>query len=185
MPPPHTHPITEAEPPRAPAATGREPPALVCQSCGAPVKLVPRPKVEYETKAAEAAGEPDQRGAPVPLAEYVDGVTPIAVRCPGHERIELGFDGSGRLHLLGREALLREMRVVETWAHAHRELIAMACQGSTWLDPAGKVICHVFTEEPVSVADLHGSDLRLHVLTPVVVDGRRGWYSAPLNAVVR
>jgi len=42
----------------------------------------------------------------------------------------------------------------------------------------------VFTDRPASLADLHGCDLRLHLLTPITVDGRRGWYHAPLNADV-
>ena len=33
----------------------------------------------------------------------------------------------------------------------------------------------------LGLANLHGADLRLHVLAPVDVEGRRGWYSAPLN----
>jgi hypothetical protein len=94
--------------------------------------------------------------------------------------VELAVDSVGRLHLLGRENSLREMRLVENWARAHRELIAMACPQQP-IDPGAKVTCHIFSPEPVSLADLHGADLRLHVLAPVQVNGQTGWYAAPLN----
>ena len=168
-----------------PAAAPAPPvPTAVCESCGSTVKLVPKPSVELETKAPAGSIEPDDRGAPVPLAHHVEGLTPLAVRCPGHERVELALDTAGRLNILGREDAMRQMRIVETWAKAHREIISMACPDQ-WIDPGGATVTHVFTERPASVADLHGSDLRLHVLTPVTVEGRKGWYAAPLNAVVR
>jgi len=178
---PEAAPVRSTEPAAAP-----EPPVptAVCGSCGSTVKLVPKPSVELETKIPAGSIEPDDRGAPVPLSHYVEGLTPLAVRCPGHERVELALDSAGRLNILGREDAMRQMRIVETWAKAHREIISMACPDQ-WIDPGGATVTHVFTERPASVADLHGSDLRLHVLTPVTVDGRKGWYAGPLNAVVR
>ena len=56
----------------------------------------------------------------------------------------------------------------------------MACREHN-IDPAGRTVCHVFTDAPVSVSDLHGTNLRLHVLAPVDVEGKRGWYAAALN----
>ena len=106
------------------------------------------------------------------------------MRCPGHERLELGVDSAGRLHVLAREAQLRDLYAVEAWTNAHRELIARAC-ADHWIDTTAIPVRHVFTDEPASLADLHGCDLRLHVLAPVTVAGRRGWYAAPLNALVR
>ena len=76
---------------------------------------------------------------------------------------------------------MRELHVVDAWARAHLELIGRACPDHI-VDPAARTVCHVITREPVAVADLHGSDLRLHVLAPVVVDGKQGWYAAPLTA---
>ena len=43
------------------------------------------------------------------------------------------------------------------------------------------VVRHVFTDDPLRVADLHGADAHLHLLTPVTIDGRQGWYAAELN----
>jgi hypothetical protein len=147
------------------------------------IKLAPKPSVEVEPKEPAPAVEPEEEGAPVPLAAYIDGVTPLDVRCPGHERLELAIDPAGRLHVVAREEQMRQLHVVEAWARAHRELIGRACPGH-WIDPAAGTVCHVFTDRPATVADLHGSELRLHVLAPVDVEGRRGWYAAPLNADV-
>ena len=51
------------------------------------------------------------------------------------------------------------------------------------IDPGARIVRHVFTAEPATVADLHQSDLRLHVLAPVKIKGETVWYSAPLNTV--
>ena len=148
------------------------------------VRLAPKPGAHVEPKEPAPAAEPDEEGVPVPLATYIDEVTPLDVRCPGHEKLELGIDPAGRLHVIAGEEQMRELHVVEAWARAHREIIAKACPGH-WIDPAAGTVCHVFTDEPATLADLHGSGLRLHVLTPVFVDGKQGWYAAPLNAGVR
>ena len=144
------------------------------------IKLIPTPDLSWEPKTPGKATEPDRDGLPIALAEHIAGLTILPVRCPSHERIEIALDRQGMMHLLGREDSLREMRFVETWAKAHRELISMACREHN-IDPAGKSICHVFTDAPVSLADLHATHHRLHVLAPVDVDGKRGWYAAPLN----
>ncbi|MHC5022537.1 MAG: hypothetical protein ACYTGG_01320 [Planctomycetota bacterium] len=144
------------------------------------VKLPPKTDRHLETKAPSPVQEPDENGRPVPLARYVDGLEPMAARCPGHERVELAIDTGRRLHLLGPEDALRDMRVVERWARQHREILAMACPQQPF-DAAAPAVLHIFASEPIRVADLHGSDVFLHVLAPVRVDGRTGWYAAPLN----
>ncbi len=143
------------------------------------------PAFELEPKQPQRPREASGRtGAPVPLGEYVDGVSALPkVRCPGHEAVELGVDHAGRIHVMARETQLRSLYSVEGWARAHRELIAMA-SGDHYFDLTGDTVRHLFTEKPANVADLYTSDLRLHVLSPVMVDGRQGWYYAPLNAVV-
>ncbi|MDY7108017.1 MAG: hypothetical protein SYC29_05215 [Planctomycetota bacterium] len=145
------------------------------------IKLTPRAEAEVEPKEPLSPVEPDEGGGPVSLAAHVAGLEAIAPRCPGHERIELAVDAKGCIHLLGREQALREMPVVTAWARAHRELLAMACPDHHF-DPAGEIISHLFTDEPARVADLQSSDLHLHVLAPVEIAGKRGWYAAPLNA---
>ncbi len=145
-----------------------------------PVKLAPKPSVIVEAKHPARQVEPDNHGQPVPLANYVGDLIALPIRCPGHERVEIAVDRTGRLHVLGREQILRELAVVRTWAHAHRELIAMACSQHQF-DPNAPIACHVFTDRPTALADLHNTDLHLHVLAPVVVNGQTGWYAAPLN----
>lgn len=163
-----------------PAPVSSQAAAPFANASSATVKLAPKPAITWEPKRPSAAVEPDDHGLPIPLANHVAGLTPLPIRSPGHERVELAIDGAGRLHLLGREQSLREMRCVEGWTKAHRELIAMACPQHK-IDHAAKIICHVFSAQPASLGDLHGSDLRLHVLAPVVVNGQTGWYAAPLN----
>ena len=41
----------------------------------------------------------------------------------------------------------------------------------------------LFATTPLQVADLHASDVQLHLLAPVTVEGRQGWYSTALNEV--
>jgi hypothetical protein len=145
-----------------------------------PVKIAPKPSIDVETKHPSRPTEPDAHGQPVPLSTYVKGLTLLPVRSPGHERVEMAVDRDGRLHLLCRDQAFRELRIVENWARSHRELIAMACPQHA-IEPGRKTACHVFTADPVTVADLHASDLLLHVLAPVQVNGHTGWYSAALN----
>jgi hypothetical protein len=173
---------TFAPPPRVPVI---EPEPIEDAKPVKTVKLTPRPaapaaEAVEPKRLDEQTVEPHAEGRPMELASYVEGVKAIAPRCPNHERIELAVDGMGRIHLLGREDTLREMNVVARWAKDHRELIAMACPDHTF-DPAGATVRHIFSDAPLNLADLHGSDLHLHLLTPVVVDGRQGWYAAPLN----
>jgi hypothetical protein len=177
--------LDETVEPGEPALSGLEAPSSLDDLIegAAPkrtIKLAPKAATELEPKEPARSGEPDEEGRPVPLAKYVAALTPIIPRCPGHERVELAVDREGRIHLLGREETLREMSVVTAWARAHRHLLAMACPEHHF-EPAGEIVCHCFTDEPVKVADLHGSDIRLHLLAPVEVEGRRGWYAAPLN----
>jgi len=147
-----------------------------------PVRLAPKPAVDVEE--AVTPSEPDVHGQPIPLATHVGGLVPLPVRCPGHERVEFALDARGRMHLLIKETgghSVRELRIVESWARAHRELIGMACPQHP-INAALAAECHVFTDQPANLADLHGTEVRLHVLAPVTVNGNVGWYAAPLNA---
>lgn len=114
------------------------------------------------------------------LTKHIAGLTLIKPRCPGHESIELAVDDAGIMHLVGRESDLRDLHKVKAWAISHNQLIAMACRDQT-VQTNGEPVCHVVTATPASVVDLHGTDLRLHVLAEVNVNGRTAWYAAPLN----
>jgi hypothetical protein len=180
--------LRAAQPPTA--AVAEEPrreepePAPVETAERRTVRLAPKPRVELESKPPDGTREPDQEGAAVILAGWIDDLLPLETRPPGHERLEIAVDPAGRLHVLAHEDDMRGLPVVAAWAVAHSELIGRAFP-ERWIDPTAHPVLHVFTGRPASVADLYGSDLRLHVLAPVDVDGRRGWYHAPLNADVR
>ena len=182
-------PSFQARTPQAPAPEfiprpTAAPPDAASPSPVPPIKLQPKPSVLMEPKQPSRAVEPDDRGKPIPLAKYVKGLTPLPIRSPGHERVEIAIDAAGQMHLLAREHAMRELRIVESWAFAHREIIAMACPQHAF-NRVGKTICHIFSAEPASLADLHGTDYCLHVLAPVEVNGQTGWYAAPLNAASR
>ena len=151
-----------------------------------PIKLAPKPAMAIEAKQPPKESEPARDGRPVPLCSYINidggGLKLLPVRMPGHERIEIAADAAGRLHVVGQEQSLRELRLVEQWTRTHRELLIMACPQHP-IDSLAAPHCHVFTDRPSSLADLHGADLSLHVLAPVVVNGSTGWYAAALNAV--
>jgi hypothetical protein len=152
--------------PKTPASPPSTPPP---ESASTAMHLAPPP-------------QPDRQDVAAVLADHVTGVTLLAARCPGHEKIELAVDPAGRLHLIGWEANLRELWIVETWARKHLRLIAMACPQQS-IDLTGRCVRHVFTNAPASLTDLHGSELHLHVLATVQVGDGTGWYAAPLNAV--
>lgn len=162
---------TDADP--APVAPAPMPPK-------ADIKMPPRAAADVEAKTPCAASHPHQHGKTKGLAEFVRGLRPLPFRPPEHERVELAADDTGALHVLAWEAQMRDLEVVEAWAHKHRELIGLACP-SMGLDFARPVQSHVFTDEPASLADLHGTGYRLHVLARVEIEGHIGWYAAPLN----
>lgn len=168
-----------------PSASDPEP-AKAAAPDAARIKLSPKPAAGREAKptfADRADGEGaagDGELQPAQLAVHVSGLTPIDIRSPRSSHVELAVDASGGLHLLTRDAYLRELRIVEAWAHAHRELLTMAL-GDDVIDPNASITCHLFTSDPATVADLHGTAFKLHVLAPVEVEGRTGWYAAALN----
>jgi hypothetical protein len=163
-------------------------------------KLRPKPAARtaaatLERKHPQRVREPDHAGRPVPLADHIEGVTDLPVRCPGHEHVEIGVDANGHMHLMTWEPSLRDLHVVSRWVQRHRELITLACREHQFAADHAPVL-HVLTESPQSVADLHGSSLHLHVVAPVRVKSvhaasddswtdddasGRGWYVAQLN----
>ena len=109
--------------------------------------------------------------------EYLLSITP---RCPEHEHVELAVDSEGCMHVLANADDLRDAAIVAAWVTRHHSLLSLAC-GGLQLDTTGIPIQHLFTDNAVSVADLHGSGVRLHLLTDVEVDGHAGSFSTPLN----
>ena len=114
------------------------------------------------------------------LAAHLPGLAPIAHRCPMHPAIELACDDVGRLHLVARDRDVRELTPAMTWARQHASLLAAAARPAR-IDPAAAPVGHVVTADPRGVRDLQQSDVRLHLLAPVEVEGHQGWFCTPLN----
>lgn len=114
------------------------------------------------------------------LSSYVDGLLAIKPRCPEHTEIELALDGEGNIHLLAHADSFKETTIVAAWANKHRDLIRMAC-GGIELNATGDVVQHFFTDDAVSVAELHGTGVKLHLLTEVQTGGMCVPFSTPLN----
>lgn len=151
------------------------------------VKLAPKPFREAPSHDAahvpstQSDGDAQSSETTAPsLASHVAGLCLLPIQCPSAPIIEIATNAVGELHLLAREQHLRELRIVESWAAAHRSLLVMASRERAIL-PEGAITLHVFTDQPHTLADLHGTNLCLHVLAPVVVEGRAGWYAAPLS----
>ena len=114
------------------------------------------------------------------FSSYIEGLLSISARCPEHEHVELAVDGSGRLHVLANADDLRGASIVVGWTVRHQTLLAMAC-GGLQLTASESPVQHLFTDNAVSVADLHGSGIRLHLLAEVEVEGNKGTFCTPLN----
>ena len=114
------------------------------------------------------------------LSSYVDGLLSIKPRCPEHTDIELALDSEGNVHVLAHAESFRETTIVAAWVNKHRDLISMAC-GGIEMSASGEVIQHFFTDDAVSVAELHGTGVKLHLLTEVQTGGTCVPFSTPLN----
>lgn len=145
-----------------------------------------------EALAAELSGPPidDAGGRCIEdpdgsrsLAEHVVGLVGLPVRCPDHPAIELAVDTRGGLHVLADVEDAARLAVVSHWAAHHADLLAMACR-DTPIDRDRRPVGHVFTDDPLRIADLRHSGLRLHLRAPIELGGRRGWYVTRLGAAV-
>jgi hypothetical protein len=75
---------------------------------------------------------------------------------------------------------LRDVAIVSAWIVRHSSLLVLAC-GGLQLATDSTPIQHIFTDDAVAVADLHGTDVRMHLLAEVQVDGATGVFCTPLN----
>lgn len=132
------------------------------------------------------------------LCAHVQGLASVPITCPYAQGVEFAVDAGGRLHVLGRlesgkadEAALRDLMVASEWAQAHAPLLRLAAPSlarttpdggpGVELDPSGEPVMHLFSGEPRKVRRLLETDVRVHLLTPVCVGGKGGWFCTPLN----
>jgi hypothetical protein len=134
------------------------------------------PEAIPETKVEQVAIEEER----ATFATHVEGLLAIAPRCPEHDHVELAVDTNGCLHVLADAQDLRDASIVSAWAMRHQELLGMAC-GGLQIDKQATPIVHLFTNDAVSVADLYGSGVRMHLLADVDIDGHVGVFCTPLN----
>lgn len=113
-------------------------------------------------------------------ARHIGGLRPLPARSPSHPEVELAVDSDGSLHVLGGVCTVRELPLVAEWALTHADLLAMACPDQR-IDTRRRPQGHVFTDDALAVSDLHQSQLHLHLLAEIEVDGRRAWFVSPLH----
>jgi hypothetical protein len=163
-------------------------------------KQRPRMQPAAQPVQAPAPQPPVQLAAPqrVPqpinahsLSQYLGGLTSLRIRCPYCADVELATDDEGVLHLLAATAGLGGARqgseAVEqlvsaaSWADDHSELLALAfpvlSQGASKPGP----ILHLITDEPRASRALLGTGVRVHLATPIDIDGGRTWFCRDLN----
>lgn len=133
-----------------------------------------------EARAPADPVEEDERGMPISFSRRVPGLTALAVRMPGHEHAELAVDAAGRVHVLMRDDRLREAATIQAWVRSHREIIALACREHA-INAAGRSDVHLFTDQPLRVADLHGGAYHLHLLARVPAGDGHAFVSMPLG----
>ena len=151
------------------------------------VPVIPEPSTEVASEAVIQPESTDQRinttvavNETATYASYVDGLLAITPRCPEHEHVELAVDSNGCLHILADAQNIRDISIVSAWAARHYALLAMAC-GGLCIDTTTSPVQHLFTSDAVSVVDLYGTGLRMHLLTDIEVDGQLGKFCTPLN----
>jgi len=159
---------------------GTKPPAATTIGSGDPMRL--RPKLEVQVEPKQVAPHPPARQAPpaTALATWIKGLALLPVRCPDAPDVEIAVDTTGALHVIAWEDRLRALSQVTVWLRKHRDLVSMACPDHMISGVEG-IASHLVTSEPKQVADLYGSDLHLHLLAPVEIEGKAGWYSAALT----
>jgi hypothetical protein len=160
------------------------PPATVSAAEAPPAPRVVPPAPQATRIPAPARAMP---AAPGSLAQHLEGLTALGFVCPYAPTVELAVDDAGAMHLLARADPgagegLAAMLAVSSWAVQHERLIALASAGiGRTLDPGIAPTQHLFTADARRVRPLLDTAVKLHLLAPVTVEGRRGWFCTELN----
>ncbi|MBL8991576.1 MAG: hypothetical protein JNJ48_08360, partial [Phycisphaerae bacterium] len=169
-------PIAAASEPAEPPAPGPRP--------STPPSL-PRPYDEPRRSAREAAVAPPPVASidgAAPLSAFIDGLTPLPLRCPRAGRVEFARGPDGRLHLLTRLsddlAAVESLVAARAWAQANGAVLALAAPG---LDVGEPPELHLFVSDAPSCRRLAETELRVHAIAPAAAVVRSGWAVIPLN----
>ena len=139
---------------------------------------------------ASTPAVPITPGAGSALWSLVGGLRPLAARCPHTPEIELAFDSSGVLHLLaragggpggGEDGAVAQLTAAAAWAGVHLSLLALTAPESKLLTGPVRPVLHLATRQASAVRALLDTELRLHLLAAVVVDGREACVCVALN----
>lgn len=155
--------------------------------------LRPEPMIERIEAEPAAQFAKEHRDEVQALAHHLTGLATLNLTCPYAPDVEFALDASGRLQVLARfdrrhldESSLGVLLIAAEWALAHGTLLRAAAPSLTGradatINTDHKPVMHVFTAEPKRVRRLLETDVRVHLLSPVNVDGRAGWFCTALN----
>lgn len=178
-----------------------EPASLLPLGLQSPVAASTRMSIRPEPLIERIAPLPAQTSAPLAtaqddsqaLAHHLSGLATLNLSCPYAPDVEFALDATGRLQVLARfdrrhldESSLGVLLIAAEWALAHGTLLRAAAPSLTGradatINTDHKPVMHVFTAEPKRVRRLLETDVRVHLLSPVNVDGRAGWFCTALN----
>lgn len=120
------------------------------------------------------------------LAARLDALTPTPFRCPHAPDVEVAVGEDGALHLLVDQrarGAVKSLLCARAWAAANMALLVAACRGER--TPGARadrpLALHVFVREAKRARALLDTDVRVHLLMRVRVDGREAWACADLN----
>ncbi len=117
------------------------------------------------------------------LAAQLDGLSPLRARCPFEPLVELAFDQDGRLHTLEHadHASVSSLLTATSWAAQHAELIGLTTDAHGKVRTGMAPTMHVFTDRPNDVRRLLDTEVRVHLLSSVTVNGSDAWCCTDLN----
>ena len=177
------------QPPAVPAQPASKPGAMIEPPACVPENRSNSPVAPSRPEVAKMSPDGPVVGA---LAARVTGLSPLAIRCPDEAGVELATDSQGRLHVLaegddGRAVVA--LACVQAWVSKHAALISAVIQARSGGGSASAAVQfndssplqHLFTRDPRKVRPLLDTAVRLHVLAPVEVEGKTGWFHAELN----
>lgn len=121
-----------------------------------------------------AAGAPEHSAGSPPGESpigLVGGLTPLETRCPHADRVELGADAAGRLHLvaalleehpaLSSRRSLRDLLRAAAWARENARLLAKAEPSLS--DMRGEPLLHLVTDRADAARALLSTPVRVHL----------------------
>lgn len=153
-----------------------------------PFDLAPeRPSAPKPTDRAipvQTEPEPEVASPERPmLATQIKGLHVLRARCPFEPLVEFAYDSDGRLHALEHSdnATVSSLLTAASWAAQHAELIGMTLDAQGRVRPGMAPTMHVFTERPNDVRRLLDTEVRVHLLSSVDVEGRTAWCCTDLN----